>query len=313
MRCYSRTLKPRPFSQLLNCLQLLGWSVVDPPWIRDHEGRTWNLLTVSIKMLSLTLRDAWLQYVASVTSRNTMDGLVALDGTLTCLDYAKLSGQDRARLSALQCGAFISSAEHSHYDTEKSENCSLCLCADDRAHWLVCPRFAGYREAISNWDANNAALPACVARQLLIPRLHEAVLWRSHLWQIKDETDFCLFKRPPTMNQLFVDGSCVSHSFGELNFAAWALVSATTGAILVSSHLSGIVQTIDRAELTALVCATQWTAHHQVDACVWSDSLSTVSMAQRIQTSRQVPLSVENYDLWLAFLDALDLCESLTF
>ena len=88
-------------------------------------------------------------------------------------------------------------------------------------------------------------------------------------------------------------------------------MNATTGTVLAQQHLAGISQTIARAELEALICAVKWMGYHQVDACIWCDSLSTVNTALRIQSTGQVPLHVENYDLWVTFLEALDLCSAL--
>jgi len=36
-------LKPGPFPRLQQCLEIIGWSVQEPPWIQDYEGYTWNL------------------------------------------------------------------------------------------------------------------------------------------------------------------------------------------------------------------------------------------------------------------------------
>ena len=63
--------------------------------------------------------------------------------------------------------------------------------------------------------------------------------------------------------------------------------------------LVGIVQSIDRAELTALVGALRWSSHHRADVCLWSDSLSTTRTAAWIQAHDCIPAGVANYDLWL--------------
>ena len=311
MQSYNGKDHPGPFSQFVHCLGLLGWTLTAPPWIQDHEQRHWNLITVDQKTFTLTLQDAWLQHVAASIRRKTMTQMNGLDGTLTRLDYQILSALDRSRLSALQSGAFLTSNEHARYDPEKTPMCCLCGQEDDRKHWLTCPRFHNYRQMIPFWDDNNVTLPDCMVYHLLVPRLDTAVNWRQHLWQLEDRLKFSLLTPPNKLNHLFLDGSCTNENFSELNYAAWAVVNATTCEILQTGHLSGLAQSIDRAELTAMVHALAWTAFHQVATCIWSDSLSTVTMARRILETLSLPDDVANYDLWSIFLDSAQQCTSL--
>ena len=68
--------------------------------------------------------------------------------------------------------------------------------------------------------------------------------------------------------------------------------------------MRGVTQSIDRAELFALVQATRWTTKN--DLYIWSDSFSNVHIAEHIQQHGWVPSNVENYDPWLRFQDALE-------
>eukprot|EP00435_Cladocopium_sp_Y103_P066420 s304_g28.t1 len=271
---YDGKARPGPFTKLMHLLHQIGWSVLTPPMIQDHEQHAWNLMLVDDKTLVTMLHDAWCQYISAMTKHNTMQDLIGMDHFLTTFEYGKLLPKERALLSALQCGAFISSSEHARYDTSKSKLCALCSCEDDRAHWLQCPRFQELRLAIPGWCPDNVELPQC--------------------------GEFI---------HLFIDGSCTVPKFAALRLAAWGVLCATSGDLVALGHLCGITQTIDRAELTSLVVAVSWSQSN--DLCVWSDSLSTVTTAESIQRFGHVPLTVENYDLWTLFLDALNLREGL--
>lgn len=107
-----------------------------------------------------------------------MNGLHGMDGFLTKLDSAHLTTLDRARLSALYSGAFMTDSEKAKYDPEHLALCTHCNCDDDRAHWLVCPRFQHVRDAIPDWRYDNAELPSCTRQHLLMPRLECMVLWK---------------------------------------------------------------------------------------------------------------------------------------
>eukprot|EP00438_Fugacium_kawagutii_P015540 Skav211013 [mRNA] locus=scaffold134:51708:59003:+ [translate_table: standard] len=75
--------------------------------------------------------------------------------------------------------------------------------------------------------------------------------------------------------------------------------------------LSGISQTIARAELSAILAALRWASHHQCDICVWSDSKSTVRTINKLLHMAYVPGSLKNRDLWLAVWEELQHCAAL--
>ena len=121
-----------------------------------------------------------------------MRDLDGMDYYLTTFHSKKLGSLERALLSVLQSGAFISASEHARYDASKQSLCNLCQCEDDRAHWLCCPRFKHLREAIVGWHPDNIELPSCVVHHLMIPRLPAVVSWRKTLQQIQDSSKvFC--------------------------------------------------------------------------------------------------------------------------
>eukprot|EP00435_Cladocopium_sp_Y103_P002738 s2367_g1.t1 len=184
--CFDGRHFPGPFSRLLHCFSGVGWAILMPPFFQDHEGHHWNLLEMDDKSLRIVLQDAWLQFVASQVKHQTMQGLDGLDRELTLLDASTMTPVDRARLSALHSGAFVSIAEHAKYDAEKIPMCQLCGIEDDTEHWLHCPRFQQLRFSIPGWLADNAALPRCTVNHLLVPRLPRKINWRHFLCSLPD-------------------------------------------------------------------------------------------------------------------------------
>jgi ribonuclease HI len=218
-----------------------------------------------------------------------------------------MSPLDKARLSALHSGAFISNAEHAKYDMEKFAICHICHLEDDREHWLICPRYQHIRQSIPGWFPDNVEQPRCVLNHLLVPKLEPLVRWRQMLYELPDETQNFYFEPPKQgLQHLFIDGSCAVETFKELQLAAWAVVCATEGQIVSKGFLPGITQSIDRAELTALLSAVRWGAHSEVSLYIWSDSQSTVLIAHYLLRYHMVPDAVENFDLWSQVLEALD-------
>lgn len=302
---------PGPFTKLTTCLNQIGWQITAPPFVRDHDQFEIHLLHVDEKTLHTRLKDAWCQFAAATTNHKTMKDLHGLDLTLTMWRAEKLQPVERALLSALHSGAFISESEHSKFDQEKSAQCDLCNCVNDRAHWLVCPRFSSLRQTITDWQPDNVELPTCVKYHLLVPRLQSMTQWRGQFVEIKDQTFVSSFYTSNTgLHHLFTDGACTQHSHQCLNYAAWGVISASDGDLIAIGHLTGITQTIDRAELTAILAAVRWST--DADICIWSDSLSCVKLAEFVLLHGYVPATVENYDLWLGVLDALTLRQAST-
>lgn len=299
MRNYDGKLLPGPFSRLLHCFSCIGWMVVDPPFVTDHNGRTWNLYMVDHKTLMNVLRDAWLQFVAGQVKHKTMHGLQGLDEHLTLLDAKSMSPLDRARLSALHSGAFITAYEHSKYDATKTPMCTTCATEDDRAHWLQCPRFASLRSSIPGWLPDNVELPCCMIHHLLVPRLPRVVQLQQLLYDLaQDPITFCLVPPRNGFHHLFIDGSCTVEQHQVLQIASWAVVNATLGLPVAHGPLAGLTQSIDRAELTALLMALSWADGTELDLCIWSDSQSTVDVASYLLLHDCIPDGVANYDLW---------------
>ena len=312
MQLFDGKLVPGPFSRLFQCVATLGWAVLEPPWIQDHENRQWDLRYIDGKTLQAILQDAWLQFVASTLQRQTMKALHGLDGHLTLLDTKDIGVLDRHLVSALHSGAFMTSYEQAKFDPEKSAFCVHCECEDDRAHWLQCPRYDHLRGRIPGWHSDNCMLPDCLLHHLLVPRLEISVSWRAALWAIPDaKFSFCLDQPPPVLHHLFLDGSCESFEHAPLQLAAWAVVNASTCQMISMGPLCGLIQTIDRAELSAIVSAVLWAGFHGADACLWSDSLSNVRLANVILANDSIPEGVANLDLWSLFLDASRSCAGL--
>ena len=180
MHGYQGRLIPGPFSRLIQCLALVGWAVDMPPFFRDHEGHCWNLKMVDKQNFeNFFWKMHGFNTFASQVRHRTMKGLVGLEGFLTKLDCKTMTALDRARISALHSGAFMTNFEHAKFDIEKSPMCALCHCEDDREHWLRCPRYQALRNDIPDWCPDNLELPSCTLHHLLVPRQEILVKWRQ--------------------------------------------------------------------------------------------------------------------------------------
>ena len=298
---YCGRVVPGPFSKLLQVFALIGWHVAEPPLFHDHFGQQHSLWTIDQELLHLLLTDGWFQYVAGQTHHKTMKGLRGMNVHLTTLDHSKQAPLQRLRISAIQSGAFLTAEEHGRYDDSKSRECQLCHTLDDRAHWLECPRFKPQRVLCKIAEHEFQNDPPCLVHHLLVPRLDLESQYR--IFQHQMDPGLHSFEQHTVVvgrQHLFTDGACC-RQHPELPLASWAIVHAGTGQIIQARLLAGMRQTIDRAELSAIVGALSWALQMDQDATVWSDSQSCIACANQLMQNPDLNLPEVNRDLWLEF------------
>ena len=300
MQRFDRSLRDGPFSKLLTLLNGIGWQILEPPLFQDHDGFTFDLFQLPARTLEFLLQDAWFQYVASRVNHKTMTGLRGIDVALTRLDHDAQVAGDLARVRALQTGAFISNWQHAKYDTTKQPVCQRCLQPDTQKHWLKCPRLAEHRSAGDDFSDWIDDAPPCVALHLLAPRSPYVLQLKRYFIDLPDTS--CCFHSEPRQgvrNHVFTDGSFFRGAVFNLNRAGWAVVNATTNKNISFGHVPGLLQTIGRAELWALISAVSWAVHHRAEVTIWTDSANTCECANALlQQPCSIDLPEGNYDLW---------------
>eukprot|EP00435_Cladocopium_sp_Y103_P058026 s363_g20.t1 len=297
---YDGILRDGPFARVLTLLNMIGWKVCHPPVLCEHDGFEFDLFQVPTGALSLLLEDAWLQHVATKVNHKTMAGLHGIDGHLTTLDHDALTATNLARVRALQSGAFVSSWQHAKYDRSKQPICQCCMQPDTQHHWLRCPRFAAHRTDCAEFLSWIDELPTCASLHLLAPRSPFALPLKQYFLQIPDTSrDFSSSPRPGMTNHVFTDGSHFKGIVKCLNRSAWAVVNSSTGCNISHGCVPGLLQTIGRAELWALISAVEWSIKFNVSVVIWTDSAGTCRKAVAVLHGEATVDIGENHDLWM--------------
>ncbi|CAK8992531.1 LINE-1 reverse transcriptase-like [Durusdinium trenchii] len=299
MRAYSGRTLPGPFTRLATCLSEIGWSVTARPLVLDHDGFEHDLLALPRQAVHELLLDGWLQHVAHIVNkRHTMSDLAGMDTYLSRLDHDQLTAKQLAQTLALKEGAFISAWHQAKFDCTKQAFCAFCRVADHPGHWLSCPRFQDLR--LHNPELTEAAgcWPQCTVHHLLVPRADFAFELKEYFLQLPAPGDF-LSKPEEGLQELFTDGSSIDFVPGYIRAAAWAIQNATTGQPVATGHLTGLLQTVNRAELTAILVCVRWVLNFRARARIWTDSKyahNWLRAGLELHVS-QVPPSVDNHDL----------------
>ena len=289
-----------PFIQLLTMMELIGWELLQPPMFRDHSGLEHDLLHMEPRLLQRLLRDGWLQHTASsCCTRPTMATLRGLDEHLVLCCNRDLTAHQWSLQSSLQCGSFIDARSHSKYDVTVSKICKRCGVLDSHEHVLICPKYGQLRAKHGLHIPELLSWPKHFALHLLSSRSQWVDQLRAYYMTVPDLTmQFESKPVPAPIQHVFTDGSCFGEGRLELHRAAWAVINASSGEPIAAGHLPGVLQTIGRAELTAVLAAISWAATFGCRTHLWIDAQHIRDgLCQRISGGTTTQ-GETNADLW---------------
>ena len=306
MANFDGRLYPGPFSKLLEVFSQLGWRVEVPPRVTDHRGFSHDLLAMPVALLRRIAEAAWLNHVGlKASTRPSMQGAGDLDVQATRRLEAGLSEVDCLRLGSLRSGAHLSPAQQCKFDASQSGVCPHCHVPDTMEHRVrSCPVFAfarlGHDAACDQW----ASLQPCLANHLLFPANPFAPKLQRLLDALPDLSgDFMPVRLKAGAQDLFTDGSCFSADVSDLALAAWGVVHGMELQPLACGPVPGLLQTIARGELWAVISAARWHLQTRQAVRIWTDSLTVVRGAQHLLDTGGLGTIKENLDLWAILAD----------
>ena len=289
-----------PFTKILQCFATLGWSILTVPWVECQVDLVVDFMAIDGKALARLIHEAWLRHVARcINGRSTLHGLQSLDLSLCKLGEKDYTALQTSQVRSIQQGAFLSPGQQAKFDLSQSGLCPCCHISDVQLHWLKCPRYREAKDKIPLTDSELDELPLYCSVHLLGPECEARKRLDTALASMSAQPDF-VSTPGKGRQQIFTDGSCWKDEPSGLTFATWSALNATTGEVVAASLLPGLSQTIARAELFALLAATQWANRHGCSICIWCDSQYTVARASQILLGT-LDLSEEivpNHDLW---------------
>ena len=298
------TSRAGPYAVLREELNSLGWRV-EPPMIIDRDGVKLSLLVADSRELDFLLQDAWCQHVTErVRHRHLMNDLTGIDMILAKAVTLNCTAQDAAILAAIQSGTFLSAHSQSKFDLTKVPMRTLCGVKNDHVHWLKCPHFNSHRPDI--WPLDLDFWPTCLTAHLLPPPNPHIHPLKVHLHTLQD----CSWDFWPDAGDgpqhLFTDGSAWRHEHPWLSRASWAVLNASTGAIVAAATVPGLWQTNDKAEIWAIMAALQWSLTMSRQIHIWTDSKFAADSLAYVLQNGYVPHTWENRTEWLRILHLLE-------
>ena len=238
-----------PTDHLVRALQDLGWEFLDGLCFQDEAGRSFSLVSSSLRHIRSLLAYQWGRYIAGqVSHRKGLASLQAVD-----IEFSRpsksLLPSERGLLGQLVCGRNFTCDSRSKFAGATCDSkCPHCGQAEDsRAHRVYdCPAFEMVR-----WHYRGIFQNAPQSALLfgLWPFPDGLVEWQASL----DSLGFpAVFRRRGAGKTCFFsDGSCLFPAISDIRVAAGAVVTPEDSGyeVVWSGLLPTSNQTIQRAEI----------------------------------------------------------------
>lgn len=289
-----------PFNKLLEMSAMIGWHL-QPPWVTDQDGITFNILQVSTLELYDTLKGAWTQKIAvDLCKRKDMKDLEGIDEVTFRKDIQKTPNFKKGGLDVLRDGTFLDVRTQKKFDYSIDGKCKLCGGTDSLEHRCVeCPNLEemrkGHTVILQQWPRLSTTL-----REHLIPsrnpweKRFRLLLHRQHY-----EVKYDLGHQGARGDlHLFTDGSTWEPSTPQYALGAWAVVNASEDILSCSGAMEGARQTCDYTEVEAICHALEVARRSDRPTTIWTDSSTGGQGLQRLwQNIWDIP-DGPHYEQW---------------
>ena len=275
-----------PTAILADRVARLGWKVGGNGLVQDGLG-TFSLLHTGWDEVYLRMSLGWGTVLqAAVGHRSSFEGIDQMDLFELHRALRKFGDLDLAFLRCHLDGTLYTQNGRAKFQAGVDDTCPWCQQKDGFYHrtW-TCAHFADCRTHLSeDQRAIIPSLPACLSLHgwpVVLPE------WKC-LSQFLLSPTFVCQESPvhPAVSggiiDLFVDGTAAWPREPKLRYAAWAVTCATGGPgtlphqLVLGGHVSGLIQSAFRAELTAVVEAVRWALGRNLQVRLWSDCLAVV-------------------------------------
>ena len=288
-----------PFTKLLSLLGILGWRLDEDFSLTVPEGFSMPFLHVTDTLLRRLALYRWQQHMAGFACqrRDTFDLHGYAASHVDAVD-ASISQAEKETLQVIRDGSFFTSDYIGKFAPEQGL-CTLCGIEDSREHrYLYCPNYAAIRAEYPSLQQGAPGLTCA----MVLHGLPGANPFHDLYWQALQALALIpdrFLIAPPAMMvwHVFTDGSCIHGRDPDIALASWALVLADEECI-AAGWVPGIEQTVQRAELWAVLRALEWIGEEEGELHLWSDCQSVVETFRFLQNVGHLNCTLANSDLW---------------
>ena len=294
---------PGPFAKLWEQLQLVDWHIDGQLFLQIGPHVSFSLLHCPLSVLKKVAVQAWANLCAKkMVTRAGYGDLVGVD--ISSLKYvdSHFSSSQIELLNIVRDGSFFTGSHQHKFDSHVSRNCEVCGEFDSPEHrYISCPRYVGCRQFNAGILAEWEGLPQCTRVHGLLPdNPYRQLAWEA-LCCLPFEPDGlgCCHCLDPVLN-VFLDGTSSHPRNPDITLASWAFIVVGSPPLEKMGHVSGLCQTIARAELSAMLHLLTWAETYCGELHAWSDSKTVIEGFRFIQHNGLVPRDYDHQDLRLA-------------
>lgn len=267
-----------------------GWELGPEGNFHDQFG-AFDLLTCSWAEVLFRAQCGWPKRMAAeVCHRATFEGIQFCDLEVVAQSLKAFSEADRIFVRSAMDGTLYCDIGKDKEQRGSESRCQFCGMQDSFEHRIWhCKTFEKARQQ-SKFRHLISELPSCLkchAWPILSFAWVQLVKYFDGITRVDKIIRWPTDPLPPIVD-LFVDGSCACPQYPRVRFASWAVTMAIPNfsvfdyKVIHKGHLSGVIQTSYRAELTALLVAFQFAAMTGVKVRIWSDNQAAVTLGRQL-------------------------------
>lgn len=296
-----------PFGKLWSWMQELNLTL-------DGQFRLWFseqgwihvLWSPERELKDILLRAFRAQKATELNKRPGFASLNGFDFSLTTQGDSSLSLKEVELLNIVRDGSFITNSYKGRFDVKKSTLCQYCDTLDTRRHRLEeCSHYHSIRQQHGELFQVWHDLPECLQLHgLLGENPWKELVWEALIALPSRISDFSCSPRGNIKN-VFTDGTCSNPDCKEESLAAWAAIWTEEAVVISSGWVTGLTQSIMRAEITAIYSTLLWNAQAEGEIHLWIDNENVVAHVRALQQGLASPADFEHADLWWKIDDLL--------
>jgi ribonuclease HI len=235
-----------------------------------------------------------------------MQGLARADVDLVSHLFQQLDPHQQGYVRYALNGSFYTRDKLKHSGVVDETCCIWCDAEDSvvHRHWH-CPHTQDARTQLPQTLLLAVdSLPACTRNHGWLTLPEELHVFQQFLIDTPDRSkQFCPVPAQANVANIFTDGSACLPNDPLLRVATWGVVIADletdTFPVLAQGGVSGLLQTVLRAEIWATIAALEWIIAKQIPAILWVDNQQ---VQVQLEAFRHGALPCTNtgndHDLW---------------
>ena len=280
---------PGPCHVVLKRLHDIGWSWDTNQGFLDHHCCPFDPWECNFQEFQIRLVEAWQsKQCALISARKSFAGMAQT--------HAKFSTETKPRceiqsgiLNTCWNGTFYTANHLRHRSEPSSTDCAFCGQEDSAYHrnW-TCPALESARQTCPpDVRSQVSSVPHCTSCHGWVSVPTEVAVFREAVQQLPaDAYEFQFPRVLPHCLDLFTDGACLApqDSFGR--WASWGVVifepDSASYLPVAADLVSGLVQTIVRAEFLAAAAAIKYAILCRCEFRLWVDNQQVFQFLDRL-------------------------------